>query len=85
VIDNFEMIRHCCIIGFFFGFILGWIDFFAKYEFQIAWGLKSCVLVPRCHIPPLSPEDFKNRMGIAKKLQNENTRPINSVDLAYMQ
>jgi hypothetical protein len=31
------------------------------------------------------PEDFKNRMGIAKNLQNENTRPINSVDLAYMQ
>jgi hypothetical protein len=31
-----------------------------------------------------SPEDFKNRMRIAKKLQNENTRPINSVDLAYM-
>jgi hypothetical protein len=24
-------------------------------------------------------------MGIAKNLQNENTRPINSVDLAYMQ
>jgi hypothetical protein len=31
-----------------------------------------------------SPEDFKNRIGIAKNLQNENTRPINSVDLAYM-
>jgi hypothetical protein len=24
-------------------------------------------------------------MGIAKNLQNENSRPINSVDLAYMQ
>jgi hypothetical protein len=32
-----------------------------------------------------SPEDFKNRMGIAKNFQNENTRPINFVDLAYMQ
>jgi hypothetical protein len=31
--------------------ILGWIDFFEKCKFHIAWGLKSCVLVPRCHIP----------------------------------
>jgi hypothetical protein len=41
-------------------------DFFEKCEFQIAWGLKSCVLVPSCHIPNIieffwrlhfSPED----------------------------
>jgi hypothetical protein len=31
--------------------LLGWIEIFEKCEFQIAWGLKSCVLVPRCHIP----------------------------------
>jgi hypothetical protein len=30
--------------------LLGWIDFFEKCEFQIVWGLKSCVLVPRYHI-----------------------------------
>jgi hypothetical protein len=63
---------------------LGWIDFFENYELQIAWGLQSCVLVPRGHKILLNSFGFKNRMGIAKKLQNENTRPINSVDLAYM-
>jgi hypothetical protein len=73
-----------------------WIDFFEQCGFQIVWGHKSFVLVPRCHIQILlnsfgvwplhfSPEDFKNRMGIAKNFQNENTRPINSVDLVYMQ
>jgi hypothetical protein len=60
--------------------ILGWMDFFEKCEFQIAWGVKSSVLVPRCHRPniieffwrPLHfcPEEFKNRMGMAKNLQN---------------
>jgi hypothetical protein len=29
-----------------------------------------------------SPKDFKNGMGNAKKLKNENARPINSEDLA---
>jgi hypothetical protein len=58
-------------------YILGWIDFFEKCEFQIALGLK--IYVCPLHI---SPKDFKNRMGIAKNLQNENTRPINPVDLA---
>jgi hypothetical protein len=70
-------------------YILGWIDFFEKFLKIAYWSLDATyqILFNSFDVKPLhfSPEDFKNRMGIAENLQNENTRTINSVDLAYMQ
>jgi hypothetical protein len=70
---------------------MGWIDFFENCELVgflkvVYLSLDATYQILLNSFCVFSPDDFKNRMmGVAKNLQNENTRPINSVDLAHMQ